>query len=53
MKIEELSRRDFIRLTGISAAAILTSGGLAGILSGCAAPGEILASTAIPNATIA
>jgi len=53
MKNKEFSRRDFIRLSGISAAALLTSGGLAGLLSGCAAPGEILTSTAVPTATIA
>ncbi len=53
MKIKELSRRDFIRLSGISAAALLTSGGLASFLSSCAAPEEILAGTAIPAATIA
>ncbi len=53
MKIKELSRRDFIRLSGISAATLLTSGGLASLLSSCAAPEEILAGTAIPAATIA
>jgi hypothetical protein len=53
MKIKELSRRDFTRLSGISAVALLTSGGLTSLLSSCAAPEAILAGTAIPAATIA
>ncbi len=44
MTKQPLTRRDFLRLSGLTAAALATSGGLAGFLSSCAASDQSIAS---------
>ena len=52
MKPHHINRRDFLRLSGLSAAALFTSGGLSTLLSSCAAPEDPLTRTPTPVATL-
>jgi len=45
MKTQIMTRRDFLRLSGLSAATLLAGGGFASFLSSCAAPGQAIAAT--------
>jgi len=50
MNAKQLSRRDFLRALGLGSTALLTSSGLASLLSSCTSQGE--ASTVVADAVL-